>query len=118
MCFAGAMECEAHGCRMISKSTLTTQSSAQILLVNDTMHRRYHAQLTPSLQTYDKVASNALVATIRMLFDLRPTIKVIIAGAIRNADTFESFRQACCKFKGILRTQPNADNHSAKPIHC
>jgi len=53
-----------------------------------------------------------------MLFDLRPTIKVIIAGAIRNADTFESFRQACCKFKGILRTQPNADNHSAKPIHC
>jgi hypothetical protein len=30
-----------------------------------------------------------------MLFDLRPTLKVIIAGAIRNAETFESFRQAC-----------------------
>jgi ribosomal protein L11 methylase PrmA len=54
--------------------------------------------LTARLQTYDKVASNALVATIRMLFDLRPSIKVIIAGAIRNADTFESFRQACRKF--------------------
>ena len=54
--------------------------------------------LTAKLQTYDKVASNALVATIRMLFDLRPSIKVIIAGAIRNADTFESFRQACREF--------------------
>jgi hypothetical protein len=37
-----------------------------------------------------------------MLFDLRPTIKVIIAGAIRNADTFESFRQACCESKRIF----------------
>lgn len=43
------------------------------------------------------MASNALVATIRMLFDLRPSLRVIIAGAIRNADTFESFRQACRK---------------------
>jgi len=55
--------------------------------------------LTADCQTYDKMASNALVATIRMLFELRSSIKVIIAGAIRNADTFESFRQACCKFQ-------------------
>lgn len=59
------------------------------------------SQLT-SRQTYDKTASNALVATIRMLFDLRPSIKVIIAGAIRNADTFESFRQACCKYQSMV----------------
>jgi hypothetical protein len=50
------------------------------------------------------MASNALVATIRMLFELRPILKVIIAGAIRNAETFESFRQACCMFTNLTRT--------------
>lgn len=40
----------------------------------------------------------ALVATIRMLFDLRPSLKVIIAGTIRNVETFETFRHACCEF--------------------
>lgn len=44
-----------------------------------------------------------------MLFDLRPTIKVIIAGAIRNADTFESFRQACRKFFGLIENVKYAD---------
>ena len=82
------------------------------------MHQSYNIQLTPSLQTYDKVASNALVATIRMLLDLRPNIKVIIAGAIRNADTFESFRQACCECKRTFRTRSTADTHSTKPIRC
>jgi hypothetical protein len=70
----------------------------QISLVSLKIITTATTPLTAKLQTYDKVASNALVATIRMLFDLRPSIKVIIAGAIRNADTFESFRQACCKF--------------------
>ncbi|KAM0693439.1 hypothetical protein Q7P36_006694 [Cladosporium allicinum] len=63
--------------------------------------------------TYDKVASNALVATIRMLFDLRPTTKAIIAGAIRNADTFESFRQACLRNRFTVEEIP----FEAKPIH-
>jgi hypothetical protein len=53
-----------------------------------------------------------------MLFDLRPTIKVIIAGAIRNADTFEGFRQACCELRRIFRTHTNADIYSAQPVHC
>lgn len=46
-------------------------------------------------QTYDKIAISALVATLRFLFDLRPALDVIIAGAVRNAETFETFRQAC-----------------------
>jgi protein-lysine N-methyltransferase EEF2KMT len=47
------------------------------------------------LQTYDKVVISALVATLRMLFDMRPRLQVIISGAVRNAETFETFRQAC-----------------------
>ncbi|KAM0716582.1 hypothetical protein Q7P37_008027 [Cladosporium fusiforme] len=47
--------------------------------------------------TYDKTACMALVATIRMLFDLRPSLKVIIAGTIRNVETFETFRHACMR---------------------
>lgn len=46
-------------------------------------------------QTYDKPGISALVATLRMLFDMRPQLKVVISGAVRNADTFESFRDAC-----------------------
>jgi protein-lysine N-methyltransferase EEF2KMT len=46
-------------------------------------------------QTYDKVAISALVATLRFLFDLRPALTVVISGAVRNAETFETFRQAC-----------------------
>jgi len=49
-------------------------------------------------QTYDKIAISALVATFRMLFALRPTIKIIVAGAVRNAETFETFRHACRKY--------------------
>lgn len=47
------------------------------------------------LQTYDKIAISALVATLRMLFGLRPSVKIIVAGAVRNADTFETFRHTC-----------------------
>ncbi|KAL1588936.1 hypothetical protein WHR41_02563 [Cladosporium halotolerans] len=47
--------------------------------------------------TYDKTACSALAATIRMLLELRPSIKVIIAGTIRNVDTFETFRHACLR---------------------
>lgn len=43
----------------------------------------------------------ALVATIRMLFDLRPSLKVIIAGTIRNVETFETFRHACSKSTAV-----------------
>ncbi|CAK4032432.1 -lysine N-methyltransferase EEF2KMT [Lecanosticta acicola] len=45
--------------------------------------------------TYEKTAISALVATLRFLFELRPNVKVLISGAVRNADTFETFRNAC-----------------------
>ncbi|KAF2163226.1 hypothetical protein M409DRAFT_68539 [Zasmidium cellare ATCC 36951] len=45
--------------------------------------------------TYDKQAISALVATMRMLFELRPGVQVLIAGTVRNAETFGSFTSAC-----------------------
>ncbi|KAI0205466.1 putative methyltransferase-domain-containing protein [Astrocystis sublimbata] len=45
--------------------------------------------------TYDKVAIAALVQTLRHLFQLRPGLLVIIAGVVRNADTFQSFWDEC-----------------------
>lgn len=48
-------------------------------------------------QTYDKPMISALVATLRFLFGMRPALQVIIAGAVRNAETFETFRHACSK---------------------
>lgn len=53
--------------------------------------------LTMWFKTYDKTAVSALVATLRFLFEMRPSIQVIIAGTVRNAETFEMFRQACRK---------------------
>lgn len=47
------------------------------------------------LQTYDKQAISALVATLRLLFELRPSVHVLIAGTVRNVDTFGSFTHAC-----------------------
>jgi len=46
-------------------------------------------------QTYEKVAISALVGTLRMLFDIRPKLQVLISGAVRNPETFETFRHAC-----------------------
>ncbi|KAJ8125445.1 hypothetical protein O1611_g8195 [Lasiodiplodia mahajangana] len=45
--------------------------------------------------TYDKVAITALVQTLRQLFRMRPRLQVIIAGVIRNADTFQTFQNEC-----------------------
>ncbi|TKA71392.1 hypothetical protein B0A55_04018 [Friedmanniomyces simplex] len=52
--------------------------------------------------TYDKAGISALVATLRFLFDMRPELKVIISGAVRNAETFETFRSACLRSKFTL----------------
>ncbi|EME45797.1 hypothetical protein DOTSEDRAFT_128023 [Dothistroma septosporum NZE10] len=49
--------------------------------------------------TYDKVAISALVATLRFLFELRPSVHVLISGAVRNLETFETFRHACLRSK-------------------
>lgn len=46
-------------------------------------------------QTYDKTAISALVGTLRFLFELRPSVQALISGAVRNAETFETFRNAC-----------------------
>ncbi|RYP59169.1 hypothetical protein DL770_010269 [Monosporascus sp. CRB-9-2] len=45
--------------------------------------------------TYDKVAIKALVITIHQLFELRPGLRVLISGVVRNVNTFESFRSEC-----------------------
>ncbi|KAI0799529.1 S-adenosyl-L-methionine-dependent methyltransferase [Xylaria sp. FL0064] len=45
--------------------------------------------------TYDKEAIKALVRTLRQLFQMRPGLLVIIAGVVRNADTFQSFQDEC-----------------------
>ncbi|KAI1381071.1 putative methyltransferase-domain-containing protein [Hypoxylon crocopeplum] len=45
--------------------------------------------------TYDKVAISALVLTLQNLFDMRPSLKVTIAGVVRNAETFQTFRDEC-----------------------
>ncbi|KAI5928100.1 putative methyltransferase-domain-containing protein [Camillea tinctor] len=47
--------------------------------------------------TYDKEAIVALVSTLQHLFDMRPELLVIIAGVIRNADTFQTFRDECAR---------------------
>lgn len=59
--------------------------------------------MTDFKQTYEKTAIAALVGTMRMLFDLRPALQVLISGAVRNAETFETFRQACCKSSEDVR---------------
>ena len=56
---------------------------------------RQHDDFADSPKTYDKTAISALVATLRFLFDLRPNLQVLISGAVRNAETFETFRHAC-----------------------
>ncbi|KAI0484592.1 S-adenosyl-L-methionine-dependent methyltransferase [Xylariaceae sp. FL0804] len=45
--------------------------------------------------TYDKEAIKALILTLQYLFDLRPQLLVIIAGVVRNAETFQTFRDEC-----------------------
>ncbi|KAI1359822.1 putative methyltransferase-domain-containing protein [Xylaria arbuscula] len=45
--------------------------------------------------TYDKEAIKALIQTLRHLFQMRPGLLVIIAGVVRNADTFQTFQDEC-----------------------
>ncbi|KAI0391010.1 S-adenosyl-L-methionine-dependent methyltransferase [Xylariaceae sp. FL0594] len=49
--------------------------------------------------TYDKVAIAALVQTLGHLFKMRPGLQVIIAGVIRNLDTFQSFQDECDRMR-------------------
>ena len=37
-----------------------------------------------------------------MLFELRPSIQILISGAVRNAETFETFKNACGKLPKTL----------------
>ncbi|KAI1341700.1 S-adenosyl-L-methionine-dependent methyltransferase [Xylariaceae sp. FL0016] len=45
--------------------------------------------------TYDKDAIRALVKTLQHLFDMRPKLMAIIAGVVRNAETFQTFQEEC-----------------------
>ncbi|KXT06942.1 hypothetical protein AC578_7101 [Pseudocercospora eumusae] len=69
--------------------------------------------ITDFKQTYEKTAIAALVGTLRMLFDLRPTLQVLISGAVRNAETFETFQQACVRSKFHVKEI----DFQPKPIH-
>lgn len=55
----------------------------------------YLRLLTDCRKTYEKTAISALVGTLRLLFNMKPGLQVIISGAIRNPETFEVFRDAC-----------------------
>ncbi|KAI0900234.1 putative methyltransferase-domain-containing protein [Annulohypoxylon nitens] len=45
--------------------------------------------------TYDKVAISALVSTLHRLFDMRQELRVLISGVVRNAETFQTFKNEC-----------------------
>ncbi|KAF2808857.1 uncharacterized protein BDZ99DRAFT_389894 [Mytilinidion resinicola] len=45
--------------------------------------------------TYDKRLHLPLVSTLSELFDIRPSLKVLLAAAVRNEQTFEAFVNAC-----------------------
>ncbi|KAF2497503.1 hypothetical protein BU16DRAFT_605982 [Lophium mytilinum] len=45
--------------------------------------------------TYDKRLHLPLVSTLSELFDIRPSLQVLIAAAVRNEQTFEAFVNAC-----------------------
>ncbi|KAI1780288.1 putative methyltransferase-domain-containing protein [Hypoxylon cercidicola] len=62
--------------------------------------------------TYDKVAISALVSTLQSLFDMRPRLRVIIAGVVRNAETFQTFRDECARYHFTVEDV----NFEPKPI--
>ncbi|KAJ8109204.1 hypothetical protein ONZ43_g6200 [Nemania bipapillata] len=62
--------------------------------------------------TYDKVAISALVKTLRQLFQMRPGLLVIIAGVIRNAETFQAFQDECA----LSKFQFEEITFAAKPM--
>ncbi|KAI0131483.1 putative methyltransferase-domain-containing protein [Daldinia grandis] len=47
--------------------------------------------------TYDKIAISALVSTLHQLIDKNPKLRVVIAGVVRNAETFQRFRDECAR---------------------
>lgn len=60
-------------------------------------NRKILLKCTNKRQIYDKGAISALIATLCYLHNLRPSVHVILSEAIRNIETFETFRQACSK---------------------
>ena len=59
---------------------------------------RFEEDVLIAIQTYDKAAISALVGTLRFLFELRPALHILFSGAVRNAETFETFRNACSRY--------------------
>ena len=47
------------------------------------------------MQTYDKTVIPALVSSLRQLFEMNTSLRVLIAATIRNEETFETFLTAC-----------------------
>ncbi|KAI1382836.1 putative methyltransferase-domain-containing protein [Hypoxylon trugodes] len=52
--------------------------------------------------TYEKSAISALVLTLQSLFDMRPKLQVIISGVVRNAETFQTFRDQCASHHFVV----------------
>ncbi|KAI1086881.1 putative methyltransferase-domain-containing protein [Rostrohypoxylon terebratum] len=44
---------------------------------------------------YDQVAISDLVSTLRRLFHMRPELRALISGVVRNAETFQMFKNEC-----------------------
>ncbi|KAK3058828.1 hypothetical protein LTR09_000393 [Extremus antarcticus] len=47
--------------------------------------------------TFDKTMISSLVGTLRFLFDLRPSLQVLLSHAVRNADTFDLLKAVCAR---------------------
>ncbi|KAI1084334.1 putative methyltransferase-domain-containing protein [Whalleya microplaca] len=62
--------------------------------------------------TYEKTAILALVSTLQRLFDMRPELTVIIAGVVRNAETFQTFRDECIGHNFVVEEV----KFTAKPV--
>ncbi|KAI1147162.1 putative methyltransferase-domain-containing protein [Nemania diffusa] len=62
--------------------------------------------------TYDKVAILALIETVRQLFQMRPSLLVIFATVVRNAETYQTLQDECTKSNFVVKEIPFA----AKPM--
>ena len=67
------------------------------LAIINTIWALQHQSLTDSRQTYDTKNIPALVATMRQLFELYRHCEIIISATVRNANTLETFLDACSK---------------------
>ncbi|KAI1099277.1 putative methyltransferase-domain-containing protein [Jackrogersella minutella] len=81
--------------RKVRAETLTWGSDLRGTWVEDDCDTYPYDVVVGADITYDKVAIVALASTLHSLFDMRPNLKVVIAGVVRNAETFQTFKNEC-----------------------